>query len=1031
MPQPQKLVDIYSIDEIKRMTNIAGSVLYGILGDALPDNEKFALLRQINTYDIVQTKPEYIYPVYKNVMPGFAERFNDVDEFDTIVKLNETRKNIPSDNYYGNNDSSATSYLDDTFEEVIKYSIEPFKKISQHLDNYLKTAILSDSEIEYVKTYKTVVDCIANGKSINQVIYKNPAFMVSERFTGAMLKTETYGVVLELTDPENNVVDFVLKNNSDKSVNWKKTVLSIDKTPIMDMIRQGNKIQDDLAAFEIGNLSREQLKKSYRDYIKTCEKMFTMSQEEFDKIQARGGLQNNYDNFVSGSRSHNYAQYDAEARLQLLEAGYPMSDIPVMAQFYVNMKQLSRKNNLPGGDKSEKIDAECQAMEEVWNSVVKAPTKADTLNLESRKQGIDRLANYTRDLIGRIGNGEFKNTDLNEGRSMATILKGIETRKAAEPSLNEKIVLAGTAKDMFNAFRTVDPTHIISSSEFKAMKKAVENLAWVNKKENPAKYDLLRDEAIKATKAYLTMKNKEMKDGKHKRSDREAKRVNFANAIYDRLTLTKTRDYYREAAKDKRFVVNDDLSFKNAKAFIRAERQLNYGRKQFISELEGIANVLINTQDDRNKNFENTEELEGSTSYQLMTQSLQLAINKLKNPNSKPDDVKRALGQYNKYARKYAKDHEGILFGPGTGKGQSRLEMAKYGAGLVPGMINCYDNMRREFNPVKDETGKSYMDMTAQEIEDMSFHLEELHEQEMLSSSTIRTADNFERTFESSKKQLEVRKLISEKNKFMSSNYFTDAKSDRYVAQKSGASVSELAGNFIAKKYLDKVYKVGIKPEELEQIEEEIKNGTYDREVDRLQKNPVFKAVVKGYPEKAYSKWEAVERKAAKIQSDCQKELDDNLKFRVENCTTQGEFIINYHRNDICENAASVMVNQSIASKSGQIIAQAIAADSSIDANDVIKGLIEKETQNLKNKENYRDKNNRDQFGIHEYDGDIKSAETMQKYISNAANRKDVFNRIVNSTQTSLKNNEVNRVAAVRAQRQLDAANKRPSAMGR
>ena len=215
------------------------------------------------------------------------------------------------------------------------------------------------------------------------------------------------------------------------------------------------------------------------------------------------------------------------------------------------------------------------------------------------------------------------------------------------------------------------------------------------------------------------------------------------------------------------------------------------------------------------------------------------------------------------------------------------------------------------------------------------------------------------------------------------------------------------------------------------QIEEEIKNGTYDREVARLQKNPVFKAVVKGYPEKAYSKWEAVERKAAKIQSDCRKELDDNLKFRVENCTTQGEFIINYHRNDICENAASVMVNQSIASKSGQIIAQAIAADSSVEANDVIKGLIEKETQNLKNKENYRDKNNRDQFGIHEYDGDVKNAETMQKYISNAANRKDVFNRIVNSTQTSLKNNEVNRVAAVRAQRQLDAANKRPSAMGR
>ncbi|MCR5148466.1 MAG: hypothetical protein K6C35_05810 [Eubacterium sp.] len=77
-----------------------------------------------------------------------------------------------------------------------------------------------------------------------------------------------------------------------------------------------------------------------------------------------------------------------------------MSDIPAMAQFYVNMKQLSRKNHLSTGDKSEKIDAECQAMEEVWNSVISAPTKANTLNLDSRKQGIEK--HVTEEMEGSI-----------------------------------------------------------------------------------------------------------------------------------------------------------------------------------------------------------------------------------------------------------------------------------------------------------------------------------------------------------------------------------------------------------------------------------------------------------------------------------------------------------------------------------------------------------------------------------------------------------------------------------------------------
>ncbi len=53
---------------------------------------------------------------------------------------------------------SSTNHLGDDFEEVLQYMFQPFKKIAQYFDYYLKTAELTDSEREFVKSYKIVID---------------------------------------------------------------------------------------------------------------------------------------------------------------------------------------------------------------------------------------------------------------------------------------------------------------------------------------------------------------------------------------------------------------------------------------------------------------------------------------------------------------------------------------------------------------------------------------------------------------------------------------------------------------------------------------------------------------------------------------------------------------------------------------------------------------------------------------------------------------------------------------------------------
>lgn len=1027
MPNPEpKLVDLYSVDDIKGMPIIAGTVLFGILGDTIPQKEKEDLLKQVSTYDIIQNNPDYAAPVYGVVLPGFTAEFKgENDAFHVMDRLNSQRKEIPADNYYTTLEMSATNHLGDSFEEVVRYMTDPFKKMSIYLDNYLKTAVISDDEKEFVKSYKTVVDNIAQNKGHSKELYKNPAFFTTQRYTGAMMNVETVSANLEVKDEKTNTIGFVIKDNAKKGGNWKKSVLTISNSPIMDMIKGGNKLNEDQAAFEIGNLSRAGLKKSYQNYVNICKKQFSMSEEEFKKIHDKGGLQNNYDNFVKGSRTNNYAQYDAEARIKLIDAGYPMSDIPAMAQFYVAFQEVRRRNNLREENASAEIENECRAMEEVWNSVVNAPTKANTLNLNSRKEGIGKLSDYTKSIIDRIKKGDIPKDTFIGDKTITAISTAIENRKNAELELNDKLALSGNIKGLYNAIKGVDPSYVISSSEFRAMKNAIEKLSKTDKAENPAKYELLRDEAIAATKKYIDMKGKELNEsnGKHKRSELEAKRVNLANTIYNRLNQLKEREYYRAAAKDKRFVVDENMSFKNAKAFIRAQRILDYGKKQMISNLQNIAAVLANTQEDKKHNFNNTEEMEGSISYKLMTQSLQLAINRLKNPNSSPDSIRESLIQFHKCAAKYQVEHKGFLFGPREWQGKFRLEMSESAVTDVPTMLNCYDNMIREFAPVKDENGKSYMEMTYAEIEKKSLELESLHEKEMISSTIIRHVDSYENIYEVSGIQLQLRKLIREKNSFMGSNYRSNYKSDMYVAMRDGAGASDLASDFVAKKYFDKIYKVGVKADELYKIEEELKNGTYDMEVSKLQKNSVFKAVVKGYPERVFSKWESVERKADAIQKSCQDKLDANLTHRGE-YSNQGEYLVSNFEGELNHKVASVMVNQSIASKSGRIVAEAIAADVSVKADDVINNLIIKETETLDKKSSYLDRNGRDRFGRKEYDGEVKDAETMQKYLENSANKKNVFNRILNNASTSLKDNEAKRINAIKVKKQSNVQKK-------
>ncbi|MCR5103614.1 MAG: hypothetical protein K6B68_04060, partial [Eubacterium sp.] len=534
----------------------------------------------------------------------------------------------------------------------------------------------------------------------------------------------------------------------------------------------------------------------------------------------------------------------------------------------------------------------------------------------------------------------------------------IGQRKEAVLDANDKLKLAGTPEDLYNHIDSVDSKVVRSSSEYRKMKSDLKLLAEVDKDKFPDKYEYLKKNAIKSTDAYIKYKNKELNDPKksHKRSDYEFDRVKAASAVLDRLQTIDRKDFEKAQLTDKRFVVNDDMSYKNARAFIKSKWVMDHGMDLFKDELGNWKTMLINSQglEEQDKNFENTEEMVGSESYKDLTVALQNCIEKLDDPNTLPVELKKSFVELYKKADAYRKEHEGLLFGPITGSGQTRQDMAVDMCKKLPGFVTCYDNMRRQFEPCKDENGISFMDKPYGEICDHTDNFIEIHEEQMLKDPIIRHEKLFNNMYQSSLGQRQLVSVLNSKNKFMAQNYRTDYKPDYYLALNEKMSVSEMAKNYVTMKYMDRMYKVGIKPSEIQVISNELKAGQLEKEAEKLANNPIFKSVCKKSPLKAFSSWNSIERKAEVVQKLCRSNINNMLGGIYE---SPEEYIDS--KLSIGEGLGKMMTNQFIASPAGKHVAEAIAADTFAKPEKLIESLEQKADAAVKNYYKTHKNNNR------------------------------------------------------------------------
>jgi hypothetical protein len=172
---------------------------------------------------------------------------------------------------------------------------------------------------------------------------------------------------------------------------------------------------------------------------------------------------------------------------------------------------------------------------------------------------------------------------------------------------------------------------------------------------------------------------------------------------------------------------------------------------------------------------------------------------------------------------------------------------------------------------------------------------------------------------------------------------------DHYVALKKNMSVSELAKNYVTKKYLDIAYDPDVTARELRDIDAMIKDGSIKKESNALAGNVVFKAVAKKYPNKVFSKWDEIEKKATKIQEMCG---DNSIKITRKNKSIEDYIAEPVLKAESTKRAAYVVVNNIMSdpnSKNARLIAQSLAADESVKPEDEINKLVEITAKKLDN----------------------------------------------------------------------------------
>lgn len=544
-------------------SDFAGMVIYGLLKDVLPKEEKIRLYKSISKIaEIVSQDPDDVVAVYGE---EYRERANNSynNSNDGTHKI-ERNLNVRLGSTF---DVVYDSEWNTEFEQYRKDMAELHDIMIKNAD---KIKFPSDREREYYDTITVMVGDMANGGWRNRV-EEDPMYEYAYNMQ----------VKMSLTAAKPEIKDKVFTPGIVAQNNM-KTLSAFADVGIIDAIsgamRTSKKVEEHITT---GSVTRREVMAEYLQQIERMKKATALSQDEYNMLKEAGATQNDYDEYTSGPRGYAWMVRNLQARVDLINAGWPVEDLSAVGKFFDIMGQVEMKtaqlrkayNKEKKAFDAEKAEFDAMKEDTAEEKEAKKNKKAEIAKkedaLREKETEYDKYKNqyenlkedWDRAVKGPLTEMERYSCLCNLQIRMEVVadkLTGVGSPKYVGDRLNERVrhkltaaekalmAVGSIGNSLYDSLNEVDPTLVSSSKQFSDLKKAIKALAKAEKEldkhpddpDKKADYEENVREAAKLATNYLKYKRYQAEGpegSSHKRSELEAKRVKTVDSVLNTL----------------------------------------------------------------------------------------------------------------------------------------------------------------------------------------------------------------------------------------------------------------------------------------------------------------------------------------------------------------------------------------------------------------------------------------------------------------------------------------------------------------
>ena len=274
---------------------------------------------------------------------------------------------------------------------------------------------------------------------------------------------------------------------------------------------------------------------------------------------------------------------------------------------------------------------------------------------------------------------------------------------------------------------------------------------------------------------------------------------------------------------------------------------------------ERLIKALAPIENESQREKERRFRTDGTSLYQEMAQSLQNAIDTIKDDKSGPDEIRNAIIRLNTASDKYFDKRKGTLYGPRSQMGIDRLGVSADIKNELSPFLMTYDNIRRKLNIDYTVSGSNMIPAEASR-EELLTELKFLDKKYNKIYNT--NIDKRDKEFsEKYKLQFEKNAAMDELVHLLNENIpgvnidmnYKNSDIFKIIKDKSGATSLQKATNYITRRFIEEALAESSTADDIRNMSYLVKSGKMKRDIYSLAGNKSFQDIIYDDPKAYYN----------------------------------------------------------------------------------------------------------------------------------------------------------------------------------